>query len=261
KRDFVDQPRDEALRIAQAPAAAKTSGLTWRLGDVADLKDATNDPLVLRASECIAGTLVGQQLITELKKRIKTRPPLTVQGVTNPDDMADGQKELAGVSHVDGKGLHGFTRPVSLKPFRIADFDQIEPNLHFVVGIKTLRERSNADNNKESDFLQFSDPVRLLSMAETIFHEFLHASTVAATAREKLGIQRAAPEASQKGPFLEADLTGHGDDTSFEIDPFKLQLITDGQIDPSFKQRLEAFVREVVDTFQLRKKLEAERAQ
>src|SRR5881394_2556400 len=84
KREFVDQPRDEALKIAQAePATAKPSGLKWRLGYVAELKDETNaDPLVLRASGCIDGTVEGQRLISELKKSVKKQPAITVEVFT-----------------------------------------------------------------------------------------------------------------------------------------------------------------------------------
>jgi hypothetical protein len=253
-RKFVDEPRDDALKLAQAPAAPKPSGLKWRLGSVAELKDEANaDPVVLRASEWINGTLAGQNLISELKKRIKKQPPITVEVFATGEALADRQQELAGVAHSEGQGLHGFTQPVSLKPLSTsADFDELEPNLHFIVGVRTPSERSVADLKKEEDFLKFSDPVRSLSMAEALFHEFLHASIIAATARKELGIQQ---------QFLVPNVTGHGGDTSFDIDPFSLQLIIEGQVDASFKQRLVAFVKEVVDTFQLKKKLEAERAQ
>jgi len=229
---------------------------TWKLGALATLSgEPTVDSIVLRASECLVSVDEGKKLVLELQRLIKKQPGITVEVFEFESGLLARRAQLADTPLREGTGgLNGFTQPIvtgEISPH--AGSDEVIPLIHFFVLLKTPPRASPNDFfRNEAEFLEVSETVRLLKMAETLFHEFLHAWFMITIGRDSLAVNP---------PHIAFDSTGHAgtEDVSFRINPLTLTLEIEGNVEVRFQTRLTKFVSEVVAGHGFKERLEKER--
>jgi hypothetical protein len=219
----------------------------WRLGSIAKLeRDASVDPILKRASECLSLVREGKALIAEIQALFPGRRAVSVEAFGLEENLNKRRAELLHLTPdtFEPEGRNGFTQPVLRSAGR-------QPVLDFVVLLKTSLRREPTDfSRNEEEFLDLSDSVRLLRAGETLFHELLHVVFMMEEGALDLSVDP-----------VHVIRTGHESNALVHVDSRTLNLELEGDFQPEFRARLLRYVAEVIEGHGLRALHEAERKQ
>jgi len=239
--------------LAGSPAA-------WSLGDVVTLAGPEKaNPLAASLSAAITLTPSGQALQRELYALFKGPRRITIRLLATNQELLIERANFTNtrVNPAEDSGVLGFTT-MFVKGGASSDEDaqDVVRQADFIILAYIPKDRKQLQVQNIEEWQITSEPYRRFRLAITIYHELLHVWWARMRADPHTDLVISEP---YEYPTLTE--TGHGGDTSFDINLTTLELMMTGDIEPEFRRKLGTFVRELATAIGLRAALAAERKQ